>query len=431
MNNYFLPLPAEWRGWMKGKLQSAGVAFCDLAVDGADGIVIEKEALLRALEILGARRVADAPSSLDGIVALTLQFEAPTPLAPKPEMKVEIIAPDGYRCDHWETLCKRVAQWAKENITGVPVVTVHYAHPNSSFVLRGGLNIVLGAAVNSTWYECVSVQPGAIGFAQMPNCPGDREFQKVITTTRQHLPLLLATGEEAERVLRQLAEEQRCKSREAYVRQCSARFEKTVAGTRDAIAAGKNEIGQLQQKLARRIREVAGAERKWEQLNACKGGELEKYGREFDKLLAVDKVRDVVAESGVIKVFTDTLYCADPRDGRVHEIGQFRIEIYNNCSNGGVRWFNLTRRGPNNHHAPHVNPDGVACYGNTAEIWPELIGNYEYAAAAMVAIQFIESVNTEDSWGERISDWPLAETGKKPEKKAEPSIRDLLTREVA
>jgi hypothetical protein len=144
---------------------------------------------------------------------------------------------------------------------------------------------------------------------------------------------------------------------------------------------------------------------------SCKSGEREKYGQEFDRLLAVPKVLDVQGGSGVIKVFTDTLYCIDPRTNQRHEIGKFRIEIFTNCANGGVRWYNLSHKVQGywgQSQAPHINNEGGACYGNTAEIWPELIGNYEFAAAAMVAIQFVESVNIDDPAGKYIDQWPLA-----------------------
>jgi hypothetical protein len=144
---------------------------------------------------------------------------------------------------------------------------------------------------------------------------------------------------------------------------------------------------------------------------AAKGGELAKYGQEYDKLLVIPKVRDVQVAPGVVKVFTDTLYCVDPRSGKRHEIGAFRIEIYRDGQNGGVRWFNLTRRIDayrDDMYAPHVFSDGKACLGNTQDIFPELIGNYEFAAAAMVAIQFVESVNVDDSAGKYVNRWPEA-----------------------
>jgi hypothetical protein len=197
----------------------------------------------------------------------------------------------------------------------------------------------------------------------------------------------------------------RAMARDAYIRECSKRFEKTLEGTRAAILEGKKKVLDLQGQLTRAIREVRGVERKLEQLSACRGGELEKYGEEFDRLLDVPNVRRVEAKEGKVIIFTNTLYCVDPRSQTRHEIGVFRIEM--NSANSDVRWFNLTRR-VGDHFAPHVKTDGSACLGNTAEIFAELIGSYEFAAAAMVAIQFVESCNVDDVWGKTISQWPVA-----------------------
>ena len=207
-------------------------------------------------------------------------------------------------------------------------------------------------------------------------------------------------------------EEEFRQSRKRYTSECSARFEKTLRSTQEKISSGAEKISDLQKTLVRSIREVSGAERKLAQMETCRNGELDKYGQEFDKLLAVPGICNVKVTDGVIKVFSDTLYCVDPRSGSKHEIGAFRIEIYTNGANDGVRWFNLSHRingYKEKMHAPHVFPKGNACLGNTAEIFPELIANYEFAAVAMVAIQFIESINVDDDAGKHIHRWPLAD----------------------
>lgn len=201
----------------------------------------------------------------------------------------------------------------------------------------------------------------------------------------------------------------RIQSRAAYVTECAKRFEKTVSGTKKAIADGHAAIAKLQTELVKKIRETRGAERKLEQLEVCAPAEVEKYGQEFDKLLQVPKVRRVEAKEGKVNVFTEVLFCTDPRTGKRHEIGAFRIEL--DANRGVPSWFNLTRQvdgHKSRQMAPHIWADGSACLGNTTEVFPELIGNYEFAAAAMVAIQFVESVNTDDGAGQHISNWPEA-----------------------
>jgi len=227
-------------------------------------------------------------------------------------------------------------------------------------------------------------------------------FRKILEET---ITIMTATPEEKAAREEDRRQKRRAASREAYMKACARRIEKTIEGTKRAIKDNETRVNQLQEELVKCIREGNGARRKLEQLEASNAGVEEGYGKEFDNLLEVDKVRDVRIEEGAIEVFTDILYCVDPRSKKKHEIGAFRIEV---GLNGQVRWFNLTRK-INGHDAPHVfSGDGSACLGNMHEILPELVANYEFAALAMVAIQFIESVNTDDSAGKHISDWPVA-----------------------
>jgi len=213
-----------------------------------------------------------------------------------------------------------------------------------------------------------------------------------------------ATEEERAQRARAIAAKGRVQSREAYINSCNGRFNKALESTQRALEKGAIEAQRLQEQLVRKIREQNGHQRKLQQMTSSRSDAVEAYGKEFDRLLEVPKVRDVRVRDGVVQVFTDTLYCDDPRTTTTHEIGHFRIEFQ---PNGTVRWVNLDRQ-VNNMQAPHVFPDGTACLGNMHEVIPELVANYEYAALVMVCIQFVESVNVDDSAGTRINDWPIA-----------------------
>ncbi len=213
-----------------------------------------------------------------------------------------------------------------------------------------------------------------------------------------------ATEEQKSARARAFAARYRVQSREEYIRACNGRFDKALESTRRALQTGPEEVRELQEQLVRKIREVNGLQRKLEQMQNAKAATLEVYGKEFDKLLEVPKIRDVRVRDGVIQVFTDTLYCVDPRSKKKHEIGHFRIEF---SPNGSVRWYNLART-VKDMQAPHVFIRGEACLGNMSEVIPELAANYEFAALAMVCIQFVESVNVDDQAGKQINLWPVA-----------------------
>jgi hypothetical protein len=125
-------------------------------------------------------------------------------------------------------------------------------------------------------------------------------------------------------------------------------------------------------------------------------------------------VLDVQVSDGVIKVFTEHIYITPDGCPDTFDIGKFRMEIYTSGANGGIRFFNLTRKGSITGgggygvHHPHVKGSGVACLGNISELVSQLIGEYEYSAVAQLGLQYIKSVNTNDSAGRTIFDnWPI------------------------
>ena len=211
-----------------------------------------------------------------------------------------------------------------------------------------------------------------------------------------------------------LLETRRKIQKKEYVRECAKRHEKNVQMTKQAIIKKDLDVAELQSELVKSIREGQGLRLKYEQLvkSYDREKEEEKLAKEFDTILAMDKVVDVQVRGGVISVFTKTLYCVDNRDGVEHEMGTYRIDIQTDGKDHGVKWFNLTRRVAGiqaNMNAPHVYEDGHACLGNMNEIIPSYIANYEFAVVMMLAIQFVESANTSDPAGKYVNNWPISQ----------------------
>ena len=220
--------------------------------------------------------------------------------------------------------------------------------------------------------------------------------------------LKTATKEEKEARALAVAEKRRVRSREEYVRACNGRFEAVMDMSRRVVKESSDKVRGHQQAIVKLIRESKEAQGRLDQMEHSRAESVAAYTREFDNLIKVPKIRDVRVSNEVVNVFTDTLYCVDPRSKKRHEIGAFRIEMH---LGGQVLWFNLTRtvRGiERDMNAPHVYASGKACLGNMSEVIPELIANYEFAALAMVSIQFIENVNVDDAAGECIKNWPVA-----------------------
>jgi hypothetical protein len=215
------------------------------------------------------------------------------------------------------------------------------------------------------------------------------------------------------------AEEIKNASREAFVKACSGRFDKLLSGTQKTIEEGHKTIQKLQIDLTTKVREVKGAEQKLVQLAKARPEAEDGYRKEFEKFLTIQDVKKIEAGDGVIRVFTNMIFIK--HEGVKYQIGEFRIEIF---INGGIKFFNLTNggKGPGatnpsgfngntsyNRHHPHVQGDGTPCLGTISSAVPQLIGEYQYSVVAILAIQYLKSVNAEDSAGQGIYWWPKAE----------------------
>lgn len=217
-----------------------------------------------------------------------------------------------------------------------------------------------------------------------------------------------ATKEQLEERVRAIGERNKARFQESYARLCTRRVDQMIGNSRNAIERNPNKVREYQQLIVQLVRESAEAQTRIDYLVNNREEAAKRYVNDFDKLFDSPKVVDVRVNGDRIQVFTKTLYCVDPRSNLTHEIGAFRIDIH---INGGVRWHNLTRT-VNGHwsgcQAPHINSNGEACLGNMEEVIPQLTADYEFAALAMVCIQFVESVNVNDSAGQYINRWPVA-----------------------
>lgn len=131
-------------------------------------------------------------------------------------------------------------------------------------------------------------------------------------------------------------------------------------------------------------------------------------GEEYDRLMRLAQVERVVVTHDCIQVFTTPLYAIDPRTNVVHEIGRFRIEIYDHRGRSRLplKFYNLDRV-VCGRQAPHVNGMGEAQSSSLDDIMSQLLAQREYSLAATMAIAFVESVEMNSSWGPDIDRWPV------------------------
>lgn len=139
--------------------------------------------------------------------------------------------------------------------------------------------------------------------------------------------------------------------------------------------------------------------------------EIDKILGDFEALAMMDKVEDVRVEGEYIHIFTTNLTITDPESGRQYVGGHFLIKV--KMSNSDVKFYRAKgekgHRGhwtPNDPH-PHVSGNsGTACLGSVTATVAELCAQKEIYALGIVLIAFLETVNTNDTAGEKVRNWP-------------------------
>lgn len=167
----------------------------------------------------------------------------------------------------------------------------------------------------------------------------------------------------------------------------------------------RNEIADFSEKFVNASRELRIVERDLVNYENLVNGALPEYEREFARVRNISKVLSFELGDQQIVVTTVPLTCVDPRNDKVHAMGSYRITIRLN-NRFGIRFENLTRQVGGKPH-PHSDGDGAPCLGNFNEVLPQLVMQNQFATIIIMAIKFLESVNTDDAWGDRIKDWPV------------------------
>jgi hypothetical protein len=189
------------------------------------------------------------------------------------------------------------------------------------------------------------------------------------------------------------------------------RFEKTVRGTEKAIANSKEKIEDLQRKLTAEVRRLRGKERKLRQLKASETEVRSVYEKQFEAVLKSPQITKITVNPDnlqQINVFTTELHA---HEGEYHKVlGRYRLEIYMDGSNGGVKAFNLDRQVDGywrNCQHPHINSSGTFCLGKMKEAVPQLIGEDQIAGLAMMMINHLQrGINLNDEAGAHLRNWP-------------------------
>jgi hypothetical protein len=228
----------------------------------------------------------------------------------------------------------------------------------------------------------------------------------------ENIAILKAICKQAARILVDGPSEYNAElAREAYVKACSSRFDKTIDQLTIQIKDYEDAVRDHQKNLLLAIRNSEMLKREIDSLSEGAVEIRDRLVREFNALLRIPKIEFVKWRGNNMIARTKDLYCIDERTGCEHHIGKFDVFIDNTTTE--ARFINLTHKihgYATDMNAPHVFADGRACLGNMQEVLPKLIATYEWSAAVQVCLAFLQSVNVADSAGTHINKWPISRT---------------------
>jgi hypothetical protein len=197
---------------------------------------------------------------------------------------------------------------------------------------------------------------------------------------------------------------------EKYVAVSMKRFEierknavENVKKEEEALAAAKRQIIESTRNIEH-LQAIAEAR------GLTTDQQTAKLTKEFVALRELAHVANVTFKGDVLTVETDPLYVTDPRVNKLHAVGCMRINI--NTTNGDVKMFAIGKTvdaQETGMQAPHVFSSGKPCWGNIGSTVTELVASFEYKAAIVAVILYLQSVNVDDSAGSKVNRWPVAD----------------------
>lgn len=194
--------------------------------------------------------------------------------------------------------------------------------------------------------------------------------------------------------------------RAAYVELCSKRWDSIKKNAREEHAKLKDSVGRLQRDMIDQIRRLQDAERV---MNAHDRAEdyRASYAKEFDRLLGMKQIEDVLFRGNSFIAQTKDLVAIDNRTKLRHHLGKFTITI--NTETGDVRMMNKTRQVEAHGgkcQAPHVFSNGNSCFGTIQSTVAQMVATQEFSALIQLLIGFLGTANTADPAGWFVHKWP-------------------------
>jgi hypothetical protein len=208
-----------------------------------------------------------------------------------------------------------------------------------------------------------------------------------------------------------IKDEKRAIRLKRFVDLCNNRRQDKIKDLRRKVEDRDKRIVQLREEMLKELTRRKEIDSELLFLETTPLDDTEILSRELDRLDSLDKIVKLDILKNKICIYTSLLLSKDSRTKKIHEIGEFRIEIdpTGSSGSGGVRFYNLTRKvnaSSSRMNAPHVYNDGHACLGNAESSIVEMVRRRQIVELIQYLIAFLETANTEDSAGAHINKWP-------------------------
>lgn len=190
-------------------------------------------------------------------------------------------------------------------------------------------------------------------------------------------------------------------------------LESVTGFLRDRLTDRQESIASLEMELESMQNRLHGLKLEAESLEEKLSSSS--FQEEMKLLFELPDVEEVSYEDGRLLVTTRTLYSyLDQEIGGRRLFGSYTIII---PIDGGTS-VRIEPASDNFSHQdrwhPHVGPSGDPCWGDASEVVSEMLYNLRFGSVAAFVIDFLKSVDPNDSWGRDVVFWPF-ENGYVPE----------------
>jgi len=180
------------------------------------------------------------------------------------------------------------------------------------------------------------------------------------------------------------------RSRLAFTNGCGELVKLNIANTTKEISEREERISKCTLLITQSARDMILLQKRLTVLTGTSEEVTTWANSEYDALRLITDVKSVVVSGKVISIYTNRIDIHTDTNLCPYHIGEFRIDIHTDGSEGGVRIYNLTNVHDGYQH-PHINYGGYCCFGNISSGVAKLLAEYQYVVLAQLLMSYLKS----------------------------------------